>query len=532
MTQIILENIKIRRRTAYFDSGFVGEIFIHEAGTTRDVKLVYCDVRASMSIHETRELWIAIKDDTVITSWCSCMAGSSACCNHVIATLYKIEYATTHGYNDPACTSIPCKWNQSTKKEVIPRRITEMVVRKKTRTKINEMENEMVQEERRLEALQKFDPRRPAHHQKTDEDVSSLLHDLWKANQSSVLFKSIEGTGNSSNTTHDVLEIATKVITRCESKTDEEKQREFYKELCITENEKRRIEISTCGQADSQTWINARRGRITASVHHDVFTKVNSLARKRVPPFPKMTPLISKLIYRDNNLDSIPAIHWGRQHKRNALKSFYSVEACNHQDFKLQSCGLYVDRTHPYIGASPDGIMYCKCHQKSVIEIKCPYSIKDETIQDGVGKCNFLTVLDNKIMLKKSHKYYTQIISQIMLSDSLQGFFVVWTNKDIFIETIEMDKVHWNKAYTNLQVFFQQYVAKVLLAIKPLAFCASCEKVLLEENEITKDEAGEKSVCCDQCNSWYHYKCQSITHIDEEINWFCHKCLTDMPENY
>ena len=135
-------------------------------------------------------------------------------------------------------------------------------------------------------------------------------------------------------------------------------------------------------------------------------------------------------------------------------------------------------------------------------------------------------------MLKKSHKYYTQIISQIMLSDSLQGFFVIWINKDIFIETIEMDKVHWNKVYTNLEVFFQQYVAKVLLAIKPLAFCAPCEKVLLEENKITKDEAREKSVCCDQCKSWYHYKCQSTTHIDEEINWFYHNCLTDMPENH
>ena len=140
-----------------------------------------------------------------------------------------------------------------------------MVVRKKTRTKIDEMENEMVQEERRLEALEKFDPRRPPHRQKSDEDYSSLLQDLWKANQSSVLFKSMEGTGNSSHTKHDMLEIAMKVITRCEGKTDEEKQREFYKELSISENEKRRIEISTRGQADSQTWINARRGRITAS---------------------------------------------------------------------------------------------------------------------------------------------------------------------------------------------------------------------------------------------------------------------------
>ena len=137
---------KDQKAYAYFDSGFVGEVFIYEPGTIGNANLLYCDVRASMSIHETKELWIAIKGDTIITSWCSCMAGSSACCNHVIATLYKIEYATTHGYNDPACTSIPCKWNQSTKKEVVPRRITEMVVRKKIRTKSNAMENEMVQE--------------------------------------------------------------------------------------------------------------------------------------------------------------------------------------------------------------------------------------------------------------------------------------------------------------------------------------------------------------------------------------------------
>ena len=228
---------KDQKAYSYFDSGFVGEILIYEPST--NVKFLYCDVRASIAVHESKELWIATKDDTIITSWCSCMAGSSACCNHVIATLYNVECATNHRYNDLSCTPMPCKWNQSTKKEIVPRRITEIVVRKKSRTKVKE--NEIVREERRLEALQKFDPRRPAH---------------------------------------------------CN----------------ITENEKRRIEISTRGQADSKAWVNARKGRITASVHHEVFTKVNSIARKRVPSLPKVTPLIAKLIYRDKTLNSIPAI--------------------------------------------------------------------------------------------------------------------------------------------------------------------------------------------------------------------------------
>ena len=75
-----------------------------------------------------------------------------------------------------------------------------------------------------------------------------------------------------------------------------------------------------------------------------------------------------------------------------------------------------------------------------------------------------------------------------------------------------MDKVHWNKVYTNLQIFFEQYVAKALLAIKPLMIYASCEKVLLKEDEIEKDEADEESICCNLCDRWYHYKHQSITH--------------------
>ena len=66
---------------------------------------------------------------------------------------------------------------------------------------------------------------------------------------------------------------------------------------------------------------------------------------------------------------------------------------------------------------------------------------------------------------------------------------------------------------------------------KPVKFCADCEKVLLTKDEIAENEANEKSICCDQCSSWYHYKCQSIIHIDKEINWLCCNCLTDIPQN-
>ena len=85
--------------------------------------------------------------------------------------------------------------------------------------------------------------------------------------------------------------------------------------------------------------------------------------------------------------------------------------------------------------------MYCKCHSKSAIEVKCPYSIKDKSVLEGVRNCDYLTIANGKVTINKSHKYYTQITAQIMLSESSQGFFVVWTEKDIFVE----DQTHWYK---------------------------------------------------------------------------------------
>ena len=52
------------------------------------------------------------------------------CCNHIIPWLYEKEYTSTHEYADPSCTSAACAWNKSTKKEIEPYRVSNMMVRK------------------------------------------------------------------------------------------------------------------------------------------------------------------------------------------------------------------------------------------------------------------------------------------------------------------------------------------------------------------------------------------------------------------
>jgi hypothetical protein len=325
-----------------------------------------------------------------------------------------------------------------------------------------------------------------------------------------------------------VISIANEVTIGCQDKY--EKMTTLLKKLCFSEKECAAVERCTRNQSNSKEWIEHRKGRLTASKHHEYYTKINTIMKTRIPVTPKTTPLVSNLLCQDKKLDKVATVQWGKCKEEEALKEFYALEATKHIDFKLEKSGLYLDKNRAYIGASPDGIMYCKCHGKAVIEIKCPFSIKDSKIADGYGKCDFLALEDYSIVLKRSHKYYTQINSQIALSNSTCGYFVVWTTQDILVQNIEFNKNHWEAVSTNLEIFFKSYVAERILRLNPIEFCGSCEKVLFEENEIAENELDLRSICCDQCNCWYHLKCQGLDDVVDG-EWLCLLCLTNISVN-
>ena len=70
-------------------------------------------------------MWILVQKEPleIITSWWSCKAGTRQSCNHVIAVLYKIDYALQKGLLDLSCTSTSCSWNKSTKCDIEPKKV-------------------------------------------------------------------------------------------------------------------------------------------------------------------------------------------------------------------------------------------------------------------------------------------------------------------------------------------------------------------------------------------------------------------------
>ena len=183
-------------------------------------------------------------------------------------------------------------WMESVNKKVIePKRISEIVVRKKIRTKLGENSKaEINQEENRMIELNKFDPRITKHQNMTGDRLSNLLFSLSKSNPDAVLFKSIEECAiPKSNLT--VLGIANSISL--ENLNDDEKIAKFLRCLCFSDNDVQAIEKMTRTQSKSPRWKEHRKGRLTAS-KHDVFTKVNTLAKPKASYSPKVTPFGSR----------------------------------------------------------------------------------------------------------------------------------------------------------------------------------------------------------------------------------------------
>ena len=108
------------------------------------------------------------------------------------------------------------------------------------------------------------------------------------------------------------------------------------------------------------------------------------------------------------------------------------------------------------------------------------------------------------------------------------AYFVVQTQGgNVFVEKIELDSDYITPIVRDAGLFFKTYVLPVLLGYRSLYFCASCDKVVLEQSEVNTDE--ENSVCCDSCDLWWHMSCANVTSDDVAgVEWICKKCIEDM----
>lgn len=117
----------------------------------------------------------------------------------------------------------------------------------------------------------------------------------------------------------------------------------------------------------SERWRQARRGRLTASLRAETVYKRN----------PKSWNLMADKIdaelapdYHWSEVANVAALNWGRDHEPQARANITLEHGRDVRD-----PGLIFHRQHPFIAATPDGLVI-ENRKRISIQIKCPYDTK------------------------------------------------------------------------------------------------------------------------------------------------------------
>jgi len=209
---------------------------------------------------------------------------------------------------------------------------------------------------------------------------------------------------------------------------------EQHKEIPPVDREKIiRTAMATVNQSENPLWLKVRKNRLTASVFGKVLRVISTQSERQ------KSCLISIIKGEDNRSGVYFApIIWGREHEKEAIRA-YAAE----KDYIVRPTGIWLFQNN-IMGASPDGIVFKKGEHVNkpigIIEVKCPYSIKNLSFSDPEYKKHSLPYLDLDLRLLETHEYYHQIQGELYATDAPWCDFVVWTPKDMHIERIYPDE--------------------------------------------------------------------------------------------
>ena len=104
-----------------------------------------------------------------------------------------------------------------------------------------------------------------------------------------------------------------------------------------------------------------------------------------------------------------------------------------HPDIYATVSGVIISCTHPFLGASPDACMYDPSNADpfGFAEIKCSFKYQDTTPTHAATNKDFMlqTEQDRRLVLKRTHVYYSQVQGQMGVGGRKWCDFIVYTKK-------------------------------------------------------------------------------------------------------
>ena len=113
---------------------------------------------------------------------------------------------------------------------------------------------------------------------------------------------------------------------------------------------------------------------------------------------------------------------------------------CTLKELEATCMDLIVHPDIPFLGATPDGIV-CDKGCTGLIEVKCPYSVRDITVDDACEERTdfFLSKKRDSFTFKQYHAHWYQVQGQLLATGAEFCDFITFTKLDLFVERIYPD---------------------------------------------------------------------------------------------
>jgi len=126
------------------------------------------------------------------------------------------------------------------------------------------------------------------------------------------------------------------------------------------------------------------------------------------------------------------------------------------RDCKMYEYGCVINPTVPWLGASPDGIVFHEDVGYGLVEVKCSYSKRNVSSRDACQDPSFFCPeVNGKVFLKHDHDYYSQVQGQLGVCAASYCDFMLYTNNGLSIERMTFDVVFWRTLTEKLRWVFE-----------------------------------------------------------------------------
>ena len=215
----------------------------------------------------------------------------------------------------------------------------------------------------------------------------------------------------------------------------------------FTQNQFSNLSLHTCAQSANPSWQLHRAGRITASICKVFCTNHTKITNKTL--FEKIMQYTKRKPTKQ--------MQYGSTMESSARDWYFATQKQQHVNLSVRETGFYVGVDYPFLGASPDGIVSCDCHDQKLLEIKCPSKYEDGFLNWENDK-DFPLAKDKS--LKTSHQYYFQVQLQMFACTFSSVDFLLYSPKNngiVLLTTVKKNKDFIEKVNTKSWQYFKMF---------------------------------------------------------------------------